>query len=101
MRFGRVVGMVVPTGTGEGDPLRLVVHLESGQGVETVRDEVLPPLRPVQGRADLFWHADQWTQETVGVDLALRGWEPIGEGEEPADEPGSLPRSRVYAVRLL
>ena len=101
MRFGRVVGMVVPTGVGEADPLRLVVHLESGQGVETVRDEGLPRVRPVQGRAGLFWHADQWTQETVGVDLALRGWEPIGEGEEPADEPGSLPRSRVYAVRLL
>ena len=54
--------------------LRVVVWLDTGRRIETVRDETLPPLRPVQGYADLAWHADQWTQETIGTILAERGW---------------------------
>jgi hypothetical protein len=51
--------------------------------------------------ADLTWHADQLTQETIGADLAEQGWEVIGGGEPPAPEPGELARSASYAVRQL
>jgi hypothetical protein len=103
MRFGRVEGVVTPVEE-DGPLLRLVVWLDTGLRVETVRDEVLAPLRPVEGFADLVWHADQWTQETIGTTLAEKGWEAIGAGELPGagpDEPGDLPRSAAYAVRNL
>jgi hypothetical protein len=93
MRFGRVEGVVTPEADGR---LRLVVCLE------TVRDEVLAPLRPLSTFADLVWHADQWTQETIGITLAEQGWEAIGAGDLPDDEAGEqLARSAPYAVRNL
>jgi hypothetical protein len=105
MRFGRVEGVVTPVEV-EGELLlRLVVWLDTGRRIETVREEVLPPLRTIAGFADLVWHADQWTQETIGTTLAERGWEAIGAGDLPVaddpDEPGVLPRSAPYAVRNL
>ena len=103
MRFGRVEGVVTPVETDGQVRLRLVVWLDTGNRIETVREEVLAPLRAVDGFADLIWHADQWTQETIGTILAERGWEAIGAGDLPgeADEPGALPRSAPYAVRNL
>jgi hypothetical protein len=105
MRFGRVEGTVTPMEAGDRLLLRLVVWLETGSRIETVRDETLPPLRPVRGMADLLWHADQWTQETIGTILAEQGWEAIAAGDppDPAEltEPGALPRSAPYAVRNL
>ena len=105
MRFGRVEGIVTPLEADGQTLLHLVVWLESGSRIETVRDESLPPLRPLTGVADLLWHADQWTQETIGTTLAERGWEAIGAGELPSademTEPGALPRSAAYAVRNL
>ncbi|MFN8591137.1 MAG: hypothetical protein U0031_06695 [Thermomicrobiales bacterium] len=89
---------------GEGTLLRLTVWLDTGQRLETVRDETLAPVRPIASFADLVWHADQWTQETIGTTLAEQGWEAIGAGELPdtdASEPGALPRSAPYAVRNL
>jgi hypothetical protein len=105
MRFGRVEGVVTPV-TADGQTLlRLVVWLDTGTRIETVREEILFPLRAVDAFADLVWHADQWTQETIGTTLAERGWEAIGAGDLPAtddlDEPGALPRSAPYAVRNL
>ena len=55
------------------DPLteghvHLTVTLEAGRAITTVREETLAPLRPVSSPEDLAWHADQWTQETIGVD---------------------------------
>jgi len=100
VRFGRV--QVVVTPTGEGDALRLTVWLETGQRVETVREETLLPLRPVETFDDLVWHADQWTQETIGITLAEQGWEAIGAGDLPGEEDGAqLARSAPYAVRNL
>jgi hypothetical protein len=103
MRFGRVEGMVEPVATDDGTLLRLVVWLDTGHRVETVRDEVLAPLRGIDDFADLVWHADQWTQETIGTLLAEQGWEAIGAGELPSAEDeggqGALPRSAPYAVR--
>lgn len=69
--------------------------------MSVVRSEVLDPVRPVDSRDELFWHADQWTQETIGVDLAEQGWEVLG-----ASDPGEVvefgpPRSATYIVRRL
>ncbi len=105
MRFGRVEGFVAAEERPEGLRLHLTVYLESGRSLDVVRDEWLEPLRAIEGREDLVWHADQWTQETIGTPLAERGWEAIGAGDLPAadhlDEPGALPRSAPYAVRNL
>jgi hypothetical protein len=105
MRFGRVEGVVTPVIADGRTLLRLVVWLDTGTRIETVREEILAPLRGVDAFADLVWHADQWTQETIGTTLAERGWEAIGAGDLPAtddpDEPGALPRSAPYAVRNL
>jgi len=100
MRFGRVEGVVRIEQT---DPVRLrvTVYLELGERLEVVRDEVLAPLRPSVTAEDLIWQADQWTQETIGIELAERGWEAIGAGELPGPEPGALARSAAYAVRNL
>lgn len=99
MRFGRVEGVVTPEPDGR---LHLVVWLETGARVETVRDEVLAPLRPLLTFADLIWHADQWTQETIGITLAEQGWEAIGAGDLPVEDAGAqLARSAPYAVRNL
>ena len=99
MRFGRVEGVVVPIEGEDGPRLRLTVYLETGAGLEVVREETVDPLRPLVTAEDLIWHADQLTQETIGVDLAERGWEAIGAGEVPPPEPGALARSASYAVR--
>jgi hypothetical protein len=105
VRFGRVEGIVTPIVSGGRTLLRLVVWLDTGSRIETVREEILVPVRGVSAFADLVWHADQWTQETIGTTLAERGWEAIGAGDLPAgddpDEPGALPRSAPYAVRNL
>ena len=105
MRFGRVEGVVEPVEENGQTLLRLVVWLDTGHRLEIVREEVLPPLRAVDDFADFIWHADQWTQETIGTILAERGWEAIGAGELPAgddaEESGVLPRSASYAVRNL
>ena len=105
MRFGRVEGIVTPIVRDGRTLLRLVVWLDTGSRIETVREEILVPVRGVSAFADLVWHADQWTQETIGTTLAERGWEAIGAGDLPttddADEPGALPRSAPYAVRNL
>ena len=103
MRFGRVEGTVTPISTAGELSLHLVVWLDTGRRVDTVRDEVLSPLRPVETFADLVWHADQWTQETIGTTLSEQGWEAIGVGEVPGDETGCnlVPRSAPYAVRNL
>lgn len=102
MRFGRVEGMVEPVAANGQTLLRLVVWLDTGHRLETVREEVLAPLRAIDAFADLVWHADQWTQETIGTTLAEQGWEAIGAGELPTEEEsGALPRSASYAVRNL
>ena len=101
VRFGRVEGVVFPEERGGESLLRLTVYLEAGERLEVVREERLSPVRPLLTLDDLAWHADQWTQETIGIELARDGWEVIGAGEVPAPEPGALVRSATYAVRRL
>ena len=98
MLFGRVEGVVEPADE-DGRALRVVVTLETGSGLRVVRDEWLAPVRPLATLADVFWHADQWTQETIGTTLAEEGWEAVGVGEPPEPIGGDVPRSATYAVR--
>ncbi len=79
--------------------LLLTVSLETGRTIETVREQRLAPLRTILGIDDLIWHADQWTQETIGVDLAEAGWEVVGAGPMPTPNPDRPASSAVYAVR--
>lgn len=97
MKFGRVEGFIQEL---DGNRLRLVVTLETGTMISTVRDEIIEPPDAVE-TTDLYWLADQYTQETIGHHLASEGWEPIGAGEPPDQDPGTPPRSSFYAVRNL
>ena len=101
MRFGRVEGTIVPLAEKGRAGLRLTVWLETGTGFDVVRDEVVSLLRPLATPEDLAWHADQYTQETIAVDLAAEGWEAIGAADPPVPEPGEIARSASYAVRNL
>ncbi len=101
MRFGRVEGFVRVEDGPQGPLLLLTVSLETGRAIETVREERLAPLRTITGIDDLIWHADQWTQETIGVDLAEAGWEVVGAGPLPTADPDQPASSAVYAVRNL
>ena len=94
MRFGRVSGYVVA----HDDQLSLTVSLDSGNRVETIRSEVVPARGVEADALDLGWEADQYTQETIGNELALLGWEAIAS--EPAESsPTGSGVSAVYLVR--
>lgn len=99
MKFGRVEGIVEPL---PEDPtyLRLTVILETSGSFTVVRTESVIRLSG-EREADLTWQADQYTQETIGVDLALEGWEVIGQGDIPESQPDEIARSATYAVRKL
>ncbi len=101
MRFGRVEGLVEAVVNGGRMSLRLRVYLETTGGVTMVRDEVVPMLLRAGGESSLSWQADQYTQETIGVDLASEGWEVIGASDLPMPAQGEIARSASYAVRQL
>ena len=98
MRFGRVDGFLRVDARGE---LELTVNLESGRELRVVRQERVQKLRPIESDDDLRWHADQYTQETIGVDLAEQGWEVFAEGETPPMDDSGAIRSVGYLVRQL
>ena len=99
MKFGRVEGLAVPIER-DGELLVLVtVYLETDVGIETVRTVEVAPERFQNGVLDLFWEADQWTQDTINTVLLPRGWELLGATDPPDREPGLLPRSSRYALR--
>ena len=96
MKFGRVDGFI---GVGSRGELSLTVNLESSGHILVVREEIVAALRPVESDEDLAWHVDQYTQETIAVDLAEQGWEVFAQGETPpSDESGTI-RSVGYLVR--
>jgi hypothetical protein len=94
VRFGRVSGHVVARDNG----LDLTVVLDSGQRVETIRSEHVDVLGSYDDHHDLAWQADQYTQETLGNELALLGWEAIAE-EPAAPSPAGTGMSASYLVR--
>ncbi len=98
MKFGRVDGFLT---VGDGGTLHLTVNLESGREVTVVRDADVAMLKPIQNDDDLRWHVDQYTQETIAVDLAEQGWEVFAAGESPPHDESGLARSAGYLVRLV
>lgn len=94
MRFGRITGHVVP----EGEWLELTVVLDSGTRIETIRSGSVPKLGDTSRQQDLAWQADQYTQETIGNELALLGWEAVAE-EPASDAPAGMGVSASYLVR--
>ena len=102
MNFAHVEGVCVEIKDALGTRLvRITVYLETKLGVEIVREiEAEPdPDRFQHGSPDLYWEADQWTQETIADVLIPRGWELIGAIDTPKRLPYELPRSPRYALR--
>ena len=104
MQFGRVIGVVIPLSGGTGDApsrYRLTVTIETGAAVTVIRSEDIMPGTISSTSPDPGWIASQWTQETIGNELAIDGWEPIGTSDEPDDmhpDAGSG-RSPTFIVR--
>ena len=101
MRFGRAHGHGRKIMRGNDAMVSLVVMLDAGSSVTVVRDETIPWL-DFGPRDDLGWQIDQRTQETIGNQLALDGWEVISEdnsGRGATDD--GLSHSAVYIVRNL
>jgi hypothetical protein len=105
MRFARVTGTIVPAGDpayapgGGGAVATLVVALDDGVRVTTVRSAVVPLLADPDGGDDLAWSADQYTQETLAVDLAEAGWEVVGQsGTDGIGSAGPV-QSPTWLVR--
>jgi hypothetical protein len=101
MRFGRVEGLAEVVEGAESECLHLRVVLETSQGLTVVRDDFVPLLEPADADRSLAWQVDQYTQETIGVDLAAEGWEVIGASDLPTATEGEIARSASYAVRRL
>lgn len=96
MQFGRVYGFVTDRPTGER---WLTVVLDTGRELRTVRDEAI---LATLASGDPGWLADQLVQETIGNELAMDGWEAIGEGTVEADdsvEVTAIAASPVWIVR--
>ena len=96
MRFARVTGHVVA----DDNMLDLTVVLDAINRIETVRSERVLALGDAAQRADLNWQADQYTQETIGNELALAGWEVVSE-EHSTPAPAGSGVYRAYLVRNL
>lgn len=98
MQFGSVEGFVSEA-IEHGSPVfRLTVVLETSNKISTVREEHLEADLIARLGGDLAWIADQLTQETIGNELTVAGWEAIGSGEQDLTE-GAVARSARYIVR--
>jgi len=96
MQFARVSGFVVA----DDNMLLLTVSLDTGRRVETVRSERVPRLGSGPDADDLNWQANQYTQETIGNELTLLGWEPLAE-EPSEDSPSGTGVSASFLVRKM
>jgi hypothetical protein len=101
MRFARVTGSVVANAP--GGAVRIAVTLDDGRTVVTVREVEASLMSAPDGTGldDVAWTTDQYTQETIANELAVAGWEVIGEERDTAGQgaPGSA--TPVYVVRLV
>ena len=96
MQFARLDGFVTKVANGRR---WVTVVLDTGREVETVRDEAVPEAFEHE---DAAWLADQLVQETLGNELALDGWEVVGEGVNDHEEHvmlDVLARSRTWVIR--
>ncbi len=99
MNFGYVEGLCVAIDRDGEQLVRVTVYLETNMGIEIIREvESAPEERP-NGGMDLYWEADQWTQDTIVHQLLPRGWELLGSIDPPVRDPGEVPRSPRYALR--
>lgn len=98
MQFGRLDGYVAVLDSGQR---WVTVVLDTGLEMETVRDEAVPE---ALADRDAAWLADQLVQETLENELALEGWEIIGEGDTDHEQHRLMDvvaRSRTWIVRKL
>jgi hypothetical protein len=99
VEFGRVHGRAVEDSACADNQIRIVVVLETRNTVRTARDECVPRIAQLEPSQVLPWHADQYTQETIGVELASEGWEAISQ-VAGSDDRGSVdPATVTYVVR--
>lgn len=99
MNFGYVEGLCVQIGDASAPLVRVTVYLETNMGIEIIREvETEPEARP-DGQIDLYWEADQWTQDTIVHQLIPLGWELIGAVDPPSRDAVEVPRSPRYALR--
>ena len=68
MKFGRVEGLCVAL-AGDEPLVRVTVYLETDMGIDIVREIEVEPEPRDDGIPDLWWEADQWTQETIATIL--------------------------------
>jgi len=99
MNFGYVEGLCVLIGTEDDELVRVTVYLETNMGIEIIREVEAEPEIRADGAVDLYWEADQWTQDTIVHQLIPIGWELIGAVDPPARDPAEVPRSPRYALR--
>lgn len=99
MNFGYVEGLCVQIGSAQEPLVRVTIYLETNMGIEIIREvEASPEARP-DARIDLYWEADQWTQDTIVHQLMPKGWELLGAVDPPARDGDEVPRSPRYALR--
>jgi hypothetical protein len=98
MKFARVEGLCVQLAGEDGPLVRVTVYIETDMGIDVVR-EIEVEAESSGGEPDLYWEADQWTQDTIATVLIPRGWELLGATDPPSRDPGEVPRSPRYAMR--
>lgn len=101
MKFGRVQGHGATVIVQNETMVSVAVTLDTGHSATVVRNETVPWLT-FGPEADVSWQVDQYTQETIGVQLALEGWEPFAEdrSQQRLSDDG-LAHSALYTVRNL
>jgi hypothetical protein len=99
MNFGYVEGLCVLIQDETEPVVRVTIYLETTMGIEIIRElESVADPRP-DGQVDLYWEADQWTQDTIVHELLPRGWELLGAVDPPNRDVEEVPRSPRYALR--
>ncbi len=100
VRFGQVSGYLAEIDE-MADRGRIIIALDSGREVTTVRDEWIPLLDAVDDSDRMAWNADQYTQESIATTLAEQGWEVFGLPQQSDHSSGESRRTATYLVRQL
>lgn len=99
MNFAYVEGLCVQIQDGQEPVVRVTVYLETSLGIEIIRELETVAEPRSDGNVDLYWEADQWTQDTIVQELLPRGWELLGAVDPPSGDVEEVPRSPRYALR--